>query len=343
MTAAAAEAGPVFDHLVRMTDQRGLFEHALHGEPRPEHGYCVDDVGRGLVVICREPDASAVLHRLGRRYLDFLLAAVAPDGSCHNRMDIRGRWTDTPGLGDWWGRALWGLGVAAVHAPTRAMRGRAMLGFRSAAQRRSPSLHAMTFAALGAGELLKARPAEISARGLLQDAAVMIMSNNPGRTAEWPWPEARMRYGNGSIVEALLLAGTELPDPAARAHGLLLLDFLLRTETNDGHLSVTPVDGRGPGDAVPQFDQQPIEVAALADACARAIESSDDPRWRSGLESAWSWFLGDNDNGTPMFDRRTGAGFDGLLPVGHNLNQGAESTLAVLSTAQHARRLGVLA
>ncbi len=201
----------------------------------------------------------------------------------------------------------------------------------------------MAFAALGAGELLRARPAEISARALLQDAAVMIMSNNPGRTAAVAVAGGRMRYGNGSLVEALLLAGTELPDPAAREHGLQLLDFLLRTETCDGHLSVTPVDGRGPGDAVPQFDQQPIEVAALADACARAIESSDDPRWQTGLESAWSWFLGDNDNGTPMFDPRTGAGFDGLLPVGHNLNQGAESTLAVLSTAQHALRLGVFA
>jgi len=201
----------------------------------------------------------------------------------------------------------------------------------------------MVFAALGAGELLRARPGEISARALLQDAVVMIMAQSPGPTARWPWPQERLRYGSGSIVEALLLAGTELPDPAALEHGRQLLDFLLRTETNDGHLSVTPVDGRGPGDAAPQFDQQPIEVAALADACARAMESSDDPRWPVGLSSAWSWFLGDNDSGTPMFDEHTGAGFDGLLPIGRNLNQGAESTLAVLSTAQHALRLGVLA
>ena len=41
---------PVFDHLERLTDDRGLFEHALHAVPRREHGYCVDDVARGLVV-----------------------------------------------------------------------------------------------------------------------------------------------------------------------------------------------------------------------------------------------------------------------------------------------------
>jgi hypothetical protein len=42
-----------------------------------------------------------------------------------------------------------------------------------------------------------------------------------------------------------------------------------------------------------------------------------------------------------MVDLKTGAGFDGLERAGHNLNQGAESTLAALSTAQHAQRLGL--
>jgi hypothetical protein len=40
-----------------------------------------------------------------------------------------------------------------------------------------------------------------------------------------------------------------------------------------------------------------------------------------------------------MFDPRTGGGFDGLERFGANQNQGAESTLAMLSTAQHAQRL----
>jgi hypothetical protein len=43
-----------------------------------------------------------------------------------------------------------------------------------------------------------------------------------------------------------------------------------------------------------------------------------------------------------MFDPATGAGFDGLQRTGRNNNRGAESTLAMLHTAQHARRLGVL-
>jgi hypothetical protein len=332
--------GPVFEHLHRLTDRRGLFEHALHGDPRPEHGYCVDDVSRALLVVCREQRPGPELKLVGRRYLDFTLAAVQPDGSCHNRMSIDGEWSDEPGLGDWWGRALWGLGVAAAKAPTQAMRARALLGFRTAARSRSPHLRGLVFAALGAGELLLSRPAELAAQELLRDAVAAI-GVEPGDVT-WPWPEARLSYGNGSVVQALLLAGAVLPDPAAHARGLELLDFLLRTETRDGHLSVTPVGGRGPGDVGPGFDQQPIEVAALADACALAFTLTSDPHWLDGVQLAWSWFLGDNDASTPMFDPATGAGFDGLQADGCNLNQGAESTLALLSTAQHAQRLGLL-
>ena len=52
----AHRAAPVFDHLLRMTDHRGTFEHACLTEPRREHGYCTDDMARVLVVATREPD-----------------------------------------------------------------------------------------------------------------------------------------------------------------------------------------------------------------------------------------------------------------------------------------------
>jgi hypothetical protein len=198
----------------------------------------------------------------------------------------------------------------------------------------------MAFAALGGGELLLDRPDELSARELLHDAVAAIGSGEVDH--DWPWPEPRLTYANGSIVEALLVAGAALPDAAAHSRGLRLLKFLLDTETRDGHLSLTAVTGRGRSESAPCFDQQPIEAAALADACARAYGLTDDPQWLRGLCMAWAWFVGDNDNGTMMYDPATGGGFDGLQRHGCNMNQGAESTLAVLSTAQQAIRLGVL-
>jgi len=340
--ATAELARPVFDHLADLTDQHGIFEHALLTVPRREHGYCVDDVARGLVVTCREPRPGPVVDRLRERYLSFVLHAVSDDGRCHNRMGSDGRWNDDAGLGDWWGRAAWGLGVAAAISPGVGARARALSGFRILAQKRSPSPRSMTFAALGAGELLRTRPDEPAARKLLQDlvadvdaAAAGVGSGDPA----WPWPEPRLRYANGAVAEALLIVGEGLSDPAVSARGLGLLEFLMRVEVRDGHLSVTPVTGRGPDDLTAGFDQQPIEVAAIADACATAYRVTGDPRWLVGINLATRWFLGENDSMTPMYDPVSGGGYDGLQADGPNLNQGAESTLAMLSTLQHAQRL----
>ena len=329
---------PVFHHLERLTDDRGLFEHALHAFPRREHGYCVDDVARGLVVVCREPGPGPTASRLGRCYLAFVLDALDPSGASHNRMDVDGQWRDEAAVGDWWGRALWGLGVAATSAQTPGMRARALGGFRIAAQRRSPHVRSMAFAALGAAELLRRRPDEVAARRLLTNTLAAI-GEPEDEDSRWPWPEERLSYGNASIAEALIVAGDALPDAPALDRGLRLLEFLLRTETRDGHLSVTPVGGRGRDEVGPAYDQQPIEVAALADACASAFRITQQSSWLAGVSLAWDWFLGDNDSATPMFDARTGGGYDGLERGGRNLNQGAESTLAMLATAQQAYRI----
>jgi hypothetical protein len=135
----------------------------------------------------------------------------------------------------------------------------------------------------------------------------------------------------------MIAAGSTLERPDLLRRGLDLLEWLLDRETEHGHLSVTPVGGSGPDDAGPGFDQQPIEVAALADACARAQAVDSNSRWADGVAAAANWFLGDNDGGTVMWDPSTGGGFDGLQCDGANLNQGTESTLALLSTMQHAR------
>jgi uncharacterized protein YyaL (SSP411 family) len=189
-----------------------------------------------------------------------------------------------------------------------------------------------------------ARPGEAAAVDLLRDAIRTIGVPSPATVDPfWPWPERWLTYANGSIVEALLLAGNLLPDPAATKHALRLLDFLMRTESRSGHLSVTPVGGRDRAAEEPGFDQRPSQTASLADACARAYDLTGDERWREGVRTAWAWFRGDNDSKVAMIDPNTGAGYDALRRDGRDPNQGAESTLAALSTAAQAQRLQVLA
>ncbi len=52
------------------------------------------------------------------------------------------------------------------------------------------------------------------------------------------------------------------------------------------------------------------------------------------MERAVGWFLGENDVGIPLYDPHTGGGYDGLLEHWYNANQGAESTLALISVLQ---------
>jgi hypothetical protein len=339
MSVLAPPLVPSYLHLARMTSGIGLFEHALQDAPRVEHGYCVDDVARALTVVVREPEQTPELAALAEIYLAFLEAAVTPDGDAHNRMDADGVWTDAATVGDWWGRAVGALGFAAAHAALPFHRTRAMYAFGRAAARRSPDVRASAFAVLGAAEVLRVRPDADRARALLIDAVAVIPAT---ASAGWGWPEQRLRYANATLGEALIAGGAALGRRDLVDRGLALVAFLLDLERDDaGRLSLTGSAGRGPGEVGPLWDQQAIEAAALADACARAYAVTFDPAWRGGVASAWRWFLGDNDSDVAMYDPLTGAGYDGLQPGGRNGNRGAESTLAALSTLQHARTLGV--
>ena len=326
-----------FAHVLRMSDDVGIFEHASGSVPERHHGYCVDDVARALLVIEREPDAEPRLRDLAERYLDFVVSAQGPDGRSRNRLGPDRRWRDEPGVLDCWGRALWALGTTAARGHSTEQRERASAGFALGAKQRSPYVRSMAFAALGAAEVLAVAPLHAAARAML-DAAVTAIGA-PGRDLSWPWPEPRLGYANAALPEVLVAAGELLGDVGALEDGLRLLRWLLDEQTLDGHLSVVPVGGRARSDGRPGFDQQPIEVAALADACARAWRVTGDRRFAEGLGLAIGWFLGDNDAHCSLYDPQTGGGFDGLTRDGCNANQGAESTLAMVATMQHARGL----
>lgn len=200
---------------------------------------------------------------------------------------------------------------------------------------------ALAFAALGAAELLRADPGDEPAASLLSAAATVI--GHPGSDPCWPWPEDQLTYANAALDEALIAAGDLLDYPPVLADGLRMLTWLLDVQTDDGHLSVLPAAGWRRGATRARYDQQPIEVAALADACATAAAVTGAQTWSTGVHRCIAWFLGDNDIGRPMWDAATEGGYDGLTPIGPNLDQGAESTLALIATLQHRTSLSPFA
>ena len=333
-----------FDHLMVMTDRVGLFEHARFTSPRRDHGYCVDDVARGLVVLCRAEVLSPCEDEARRKYLEFVVASQTADGHVVNRRDVLGRPHGWPEAGDCWGRALWGLGTAASRSHDPMVATAAAMAFERSSSLRSRYPRAMAYAGLGAAEFLRSHPGHQPARALLYDAALAAAGRSfDASTTDsfpaWPWPEARLTYANALLPDVILAAGDVLGDQRLVETGLGLLSWLLDVETAGEHLSVTPASGWAPGEPRPGYDQQPIEVATLADACARAGDLTGEARWLNAVEMAAGWFHGLNDTGVVLADPVSGGCCDGLQKHGRNENQGAESTLALVSTVQHENRL----
>ncbi|WP_241797180.1 glycosyltransferase [Microbacterium sp. C5A9] len=264
------------EHLAALTTSNGVHEHALLREPRLEHGYCTDDAARALTAVVREPVHSPGLALLASAYLDLLESAVSASGAVRNRRTEAGEWTDEPSTGDWWGRAIGGLGATARYSPDPGHRSRALRAFLRAAARSSADVRASAFAAVGAADVLVALPDATAARMLLIDCLARIPRVADGGSG---WPETTLRYANGALCEALIAGGDALGRHETRDEGLRMLAGLIAVETSPhGHLSVTGSSGRSAGEAGPLWDQQPIEPAAIADACARALDVTGDRR-----------------------------------------------------------------
>ena len=339
--AGSASTAVSFEHLFLLGDEGGPLGGAVPTGPSGEPGSSVDDVARALVVAARQQERTTELDTLASTCLTFVTDAQAEGGAFRNRRSADGSWCDEPTTGDAWGRALWALGTAMARVPDTGD-GTAQSAFAQGAALRSPSTRSMAFAGLGAAEVLEVRPRDVVARTLLSDAATLIappdqpMGMKAVLVDGWHWPEPRLSYANAALAETLLAAGSQLGVWKWFTEGLAMLSWLLETETADGHVSVCPSSGWGQGEVRPVFDQDPADVAALADACARAFDVTADARWSAAVGRCAAWFEGANAADEVLHDRVSG----GCGGPGEG-DRGAGSTIAMISTFQQARRLGV--
>lgn len=131
---------------------------------------------------------------------------------------------------------------------------------------------------------------------------------------------------------ALLQAGLSCGDPAAKELAINSLDWLVEVQiSKNGHFRAIGNKGWHSRDSAqnpPIFDQQPIEAHASLSACLAAWRATGGSVWFRLAENTFSWFLGINDLGLPLYDTSNGGCYGGLQPHGVNENQGAESLLA---------------
>jgi len=322
---------PNFSHLRALTDRLGLWEHSQLASPRLEHGFCTDDNARALVVVSRQAGSDSSLADLAAIYLGFILEARTSRGSFHNRRSTEGAWVDEIGSDDSQGRAWWALGAVARRGHEPWMRRAGVSAFDECSYFASTHLRSNAFAVLGSVDLLATEPTHVKALDLLHRASQVVIDAVRTRI---PWPEVRLTYDNPRIPEALLAAGAVLEDRRMIDMGVRLLEWLLWVETDGDHFSFTPVGGWQSGEPRPGFDQQPLEASAMAEASYRAWTITGNAVWRVRALRAAHWLVGRNDTGAVLYDEATGATCDGLRQDSVNQNQGAESTLAGLTTLQ---------
>lgn len=326
-------------HLRLLTDETGILQHATFTTPDRSHGYCTDDNARALIVailnwkLFKDESILPLLYI----YLSFVHYALdESSGHVRNFMSYDRHWLEEVGSEDSHGRTLWALGMTVAHPPTDSILGIATRMFEQAmrACRSLTSPRAWAYSILGCLAYLQRFSGDREARyvGRLLSQRLLEMFKVNG-SADWPWSENIVTYDNARLPQALIAAGQWLKDEGMRDQGLYSLEWLLQIQEDpqEGHLSLIGTHGWFPrGGEKARFDQQPIEVAALIDACYEAYLATQDKEWRQVIDQCLNWFLGGNDIREPVYDFRTGGCKDGLHSAGVNQNQGAESTLAWL-------------
>ncbi len=331
------------EHLDELSDAIGIMQHAIGARPDPRHGYCTDDVARALRVdlLHQRELGWAAVAASARRNLAFLGDAFLPSvGQFRDFRAADGSWLDQGGSEDCQGRALLALGETIRLAPDASMVATAgrLLEQALPVARELTALRARASVLLGCVAAVRGGLRGETQASLRVQAARLETTFLACRDPAWPWPEPVLTYENGLPVQALIVAGDHLGIRRLRDAGLRTLDWLVESQTAPaGRLS--PVgNGWWPRNGVrSQYDQQPIEAAALVIAAHEAFVATRRPHYLRVVEQAYGWFLGANDRGISVATPRRGACYDGLTPDGVNPNEGAESTLMWLMALEHVR------
>jgi glycosyltransferase involved in cell wall biosynthesis len=328
----------------RLTDDTGMFQHAIFTIPNYGEGYTTDDNARALIFTVLLAQTRNDQTEKGNstldssaRYLSFLEHAFNPKkGRFRNFLRYDRRWNEAEGSEDCHGRALWGLGTVLGRSQDQGLRSAAGRLFEfslpTAVEFSSP--RAWAYALVGIQEYLGFYPGDRDAQKVRSVLSQRLLEMYESiRRPDWQWFEDVLAYGNARLPQSMLLVGSACADDRMISAGLEALDWLLaqqRCEIN-GHF--VPIGSQGfyrQGGEKARFDQQPIEAAGAVSACLQAYRVTGDSRWRREAWSAFNWFLGDNDLQLPLYDSVSGGCRDGLHPDRANENQGAESTLSFL-------------
>jgi glycosyltransferase involved in cell wall biosynthesis len=329
-------------HLLDMTDDTGMLQHAIFSVPNTSEGYTTDDNARALIVSNTLAETARYsggddYTKLSRRYLAFLwLAFSANTGRFRNFLSYDRRWLEDVGSEDSHGRALWALGTVLGHSQNAGLRGATGRLFEAAmpAALTFGSPRAWAFSILGMQAYLDWFPGDRAVQGARSTLANRLLDlYERSSSTNWQWFEKSLAYSNGRLSQALILSGWHSGNQKMLETGIESLQWLVAEQHLGGDATFVPIGSNGfftEGGEKARFDQQPVEACATICACMDTYRITHEKRWIEEAQQVFDWFLGKNDLQVPLYDVTTGGCRDGLHPDRVNENQGAESTLSFL-------------
>jgi glycosyltransferase involved in cell wall biosynthesis len=326
------------DHLFKMSDHTGIFQHAIYNVPNYHEAYCTDDNARAFIFTVLlegmnlEPNIR--VDRLASTYLAFLWYAFDAN-TCRfrNFMNHQRQWLEVHGSEDSHARALWAAGTALGRSQNEGHRNICGLLFQRGLTPvvRFSSPRAWAFTLIAIHEYLRTFSGDrvvSQTRNVLTNRLVDLFRANS--SPDWQWFERIVTYDNAKLSHAMILSGHWTSQNEILEIGLSSLRWLLETQTAEGgHFA--PIGSHGfwaRGGEQARFDQQPLEAHAMISACLEAFAVTRDEFWRKAAGRCFEWFLGRNDLGQSLYDPTTGGCRDAILQDHLNQNQGAESSLA---------------
>ena len=330
-------------HLRTLTDDTGLYQHAVYNFPERSHGYCTDDNARGLIAAVMnwrlfKDDA---INPLLKIYMSFLYHAYNDKmGRMRNFMSFDRRWLEEVGSEDSHGRTLWALGYSIAHPPGNEVLGLSTRLFKDLieAPLKFISPRAWAFTVIGAHYYLRRFGGDTRVRQIMSELAERLLGlYEKVASDEWFWLENIISYDNARLPQALIVAGSNLDNEQMFETGLKSLQWLIDIQTNPetGNLSLVGNEGWHNREGIKaSFDQQPVDATAMVDACYQAFVLTGEESWLGKMEWAFNWFFGSNDVHQPLYDFGDGGCYDGLQPGGVNQNQGGESSTSLLLALQ---------
>lgn len=323
------------DHLIRMTDDTGVIQHATYSVPARSSGYCVDDNARALIVALRADRVSrdSEAKDLVTTYLSYLHCAQSDAGDFKNLMSYDRTLELGPASEDCLGRAIWALGTTVALATddgcrllAREMLDRAL----PRAMELGPRGTASTI--LGLASLIAAEPSFAAARESLSAMADKLVKRYEQEASDdWHWFEQTLTYDNATIPFALFKAFSVTGERASLRVARESLEFLENVCFEDGQLTLVGNAGwHRHGGQKPPADEQAVDAAAFVLAFRGAYLATGDHHHLRRMRESFAWFLGTNRLGTSLYDSATAGCRDGLGANQASQNQGAESTICFL-------------